>query len=160
GAALPSRDGTGGLARRPRDHADRRSPSTRGLAASPRGCVALAPPGRHRAVRGARRRGRVGTPALARRASALHRRRSPRGPRRCTRRARARAGLPARRGDVSPQRRRLAFVGPLPPVHSGIADYARDLLPHLLGDFHIDVFVDDRHPLVTEGAYGTLPLYP
>jgi glycosyltransferase involved in cell wall biosynthesis len=61
---------------------------------------------------------------------------------------------------VSAERRRLAFVGPLPPVRSGIADYARDLLPHLLDDFEIEVFVDDRHPLVTEGAFGTLPLHP
>ncbi len=61
---------------------------------------------------------------------------------------------------MSAQRRRLAFVGPLPPVRSGIADYARDLLPHLVEDFEVEVFVDDRHPLVAEGAYGTLRLHP
>jgi glycosyltransferase involved in cell wall biosynthesis len=61
---------------------------------------------------------------------------------------------------VSKQRRRLAFVSPLPPVRSGIADYARDLLPHLVESFEVEVFVDPRHPLVAEGAYGTLPLHP
>ena len=61
---------------------------------------------------------------------------------------------------MSTQRRRLAFVSPLPPVRSGIADYARDLLPHLVESFEVEVFVDERHPLVAEGAYGTLQLHP
>jgi glycosyltransferase involved in cell wall biosynthesis len=45
---------------------------------------------------------------------------------------------------VTAARPRLAFVGPLPPVRSGIADYARDLLPHIAADFDVEVFVDDR----------------
>ena len=61
---------------------------------------------------------------------------------------------------MSAERIRLAFVSPFPPVRSGIADYARDLLPHLAPDFEVEVFVDDRHPLVAEGAYGALRLNP
>jgi glycosyltransferase involved in cell wall biosynthesis len=60
---------------------------------------------------------------------------------------------------VRARRRRLAFVSPLPPVRSGIADYARDLLPHLLESFEVEVFVDERHPLVAQGRYGALPLH-
>jgi glycosyltransferase involved in cell wall biosynthesis len=37
------------------------------------------------------------------------------------------------------------LVGPLPPVRSGIADYARDLIPHIAAAFDVEVFVDDRH---------------
>jgi hypothetical protein len=46
----------------------------------------------------------------------------------------------------------LAFVSPLPPVRSGISDYAADLLPHVAEDFTIEVFVDERHPLLREGS--------
>lgn len=54
----------------------------------------------------------------------------------------------------------LAFVSPLPPVRSGISDYAADLLPHVAGDFAIEVFVDERHPLLREGAYQAFPVHP
>jgi glycosyltransferase involved in cell wall biosynthesis len=60
---------------------------------------------------------------------------------------------------VSAARKRLAFVGPLPPVRSGIADYARDLLPYIARDFEVEVFVDGRHPLVAQGAYSSLRLH-
>jgi len=59
---------------------------------------------------------------------------------------------------VSTPRQRLAFVGPLPPVRSGIADYARDLLPHVARHFEIEVFVDDRQPSVEAG--GGIPVRP
>jgi glycosyltransferase involved in cell wall biosynthesis len=52
----------------------------------------------------------------------------------------------------------LAFVSPLPPVRSGIADYAADLLPYVARDFTVEVFVDERHPLVRDGVYRSLPV--
>ncbi|WP_426192757.1 glycosyltransferase [Massilia sp. DWR3-1-1] len=45
------------------------------------------------------------------------------------------AALPARR-------LRLAFVSPLPPARSGIADYSAELLPELARHYNIDVIVD------------------
>jgi len=57
-------------------------------------------------------------------------------------------------------RERLAFVSPLPPVRSGIADYARDLLPHIGRDFDVDLFVDDRHSLVRQATYAQMPVHP
>ncbi|MET0154072.1 MAG: glycosyltransferase [Candidatus Binatia bacterium] len=57
-------------------------------------------------------------------------------------------------------RRRLAFVSPLPPVRSGIADYASDLLPFVARDFAVEVFVDERHPLLRDGVYHALPVHP
>lgn len=42
----------------------------------------------------------------------------------------------------APERRpRLAFVSPLPPERSGIADYSAELLPHLARHYDIDVVV-------------------
>ncbi len=55
---------------------------------------------------------------------------------------------------------RLAFVGPLPPVRSGIADYAADLLPHIARDFAVEVFVDERHPALREGFFRSIPVHP
>ncbi len=57
-------------------------------------------------------------------------------------------------------RGRLAFVSPLPPVRSGIADYAADLLPYIARDFAVEVFVDERHSVVREGVYRSLPVHP
>jgi glycosyltransferase involved in cell wall biosynthesis len=42
---------------------------------------------------------------------------------------------------------RLAWFTPLPPTKSGIAQYNRELLPHLSDSHHIDVFVDGRASL-------------
>lgn len=39
-------------------------------------------------------------------------------------------------------RRKLAYVSPLPPLPTGIADYSSELLPHLSRYFDIDVFAD------------------
>ena len=38
---------------------------------------------------------------------------------------------------------RLAYFSPLPPAHSGIADYSCELLPYLAQHAHIDLVVDD-----------------
>jgi len=60
---------------------------------------------------------------------------------------------------VSGSGSRLAFVGPLPPVRSGIADYARDLLPYVARDFDVEIFVEDRHATAdaTEGSVRVRP---
>lgn len=42
---------------------------------------------------------------------------------------------------LAPRRPRLAFVSPLPPEKSGIADYSAELLPELAGHYDIDVIV-------------------
>lgn len=44
--------------------------------------------------------------------------------------------------DVSPDKPRLAFISPLPPERSGIADYSADLLPVLAEHYQIDVVID------------------
>lgn len=41
-----------------------------------------------------------------------------------------------------PQRLKLAYVSPLPPARTGIADYSADLLPELAKLYDIDVIVD------------------
>jgi glycosyltransferase involved in cell wall biosynthesis len=40
------------------------------------------------------------------------------------------------------KRRRLAYVSPLPPLHSGISDYSADLIPELAKYYDIEVIVD------------------
>jgi glycosyltransferase involved in cell wall biosynthesis len=45
-------------------------------------------------------------------------------------------------------RRRLAFVSPLPPERSGIADYAAQLLPALMGYFDIDLIVQQAETVL------------
>ncbi|HNT37103.1 MAG TPA: glycosyltransferase family 4 protein, partial [bacterium] len=39
---------------------------------------------------------------------------------------------------------RLAFFSPLPPVHSGISDYSKELIPHLLPHFDMTLFATQR----------------
>lgn len=46
-----------------------------------------------------------------------------------------------RRPSISSHRPRLAFVSPLPPERSGIADYSAELLPSLARHYDIDVVV-------------------
>jgi glycosyltransferase involved in cell wall biosynthesis len=45
---------------------------------------------------------------------------------------------------IKPYRPRLAYVSPLPPERSGIADYSAELLPELARHYEIDVIVDQR----------------
>jgi glycosyltransferase involved in cell wall biosynthesis len=45
-------------------------------------------------------------------------------------------------------RRHLAWVSPLPPAGSGIADYSAEILEHLAGHFEIDLVVDTAGPVV------------
>ncbi len=50
---------------------------------------------------------------------------------------------------------RLAFVSPLPPEHTGIADYSAELLPALAAHYRIDVIANQPQvdPLQPAGAY-------
>lgn len=61
--------------------------------------------------------------------------------------------------DCSPQRR-LAYVSPLPPLKSGIADYSESLIPHLARYYQIDVFVpqDDVAPGWVKSNCRVFPL--
>jgi glycosyltransferase involved in cell wall biosynthesis len=54
------------------------------------------------------------------------------------------------------RKRRLAFVAPLPPERTGIADYAAQLLPALLADFDIEL-VTQQSELVLPAALAALP---
>jgi glycosyltransferase involved in cell wall biosynthesis len=47
------------------------------------------------------------------------------------------------------RRRRIAWVSPLPPARSGIADYSAELLAVLGDSFEIELVVDDAAPPVT-----------
>src|SRR6185503_7347152 len=57
-----------------------------------------------------------------------------------------------------PRSRRVAFVTPLPPQRSGVADYSHRLLEHLVRERDVDVFVDEHadgrnpEPEAPEGA--------
>ncbi len=48
------------------------------------------------------------------------------------------------------RRRRIAWVSPLPPSHSGIADYSANLLQPLAERFEIDAIVDPQQPPVQD----------
>jgi glycosyltransferase involved in cell wall biosynthesis len=47
---------------------------------------------------------------------------------------------------------RIAWVSPVPPAETGIADYTADILPHVADRFDIDVVVDPRSPVAPEIA--------
>ncbi|KWI94635.1 glycosyl transferase family 1 [Burkholderia ubonensis] len=49
-----------------------------------------------------------------------------------------------REPKVEPRRPRLAYVSPLPPARTGIADYSAELLPELARFYDIDVIVDSN----------------
>ncbi|AGB47340.1 glycosyltransferase [Mesorhizobium australicum WSM2073] len=53
--------------------------------------------------------------------------------------------LPAQSPAVPLRRPKLAYLSPLPPSRSGIADYSAELLPELARHYEIDVIVDQPH---------------
>lgn len=59
----------------------------------------------------------------------------------------------------SAEKPRLAYISPLPPMKTGIADYSAELLPTLAEWFSIDVYTQPRND---GAAYqtGGLPLFP
>ncbi len=48
---------------------------------------------------------------------------------------------------ISNKKPRIAYLSPLPPQKSGIANYSADLLPYLNKYFDIDIFVDANHKI-------------
>ncbi len=56
---------------------------------------------------------------------------------------------PTPRWPPSHRRRRLAWVSPLPPAVSGIADYSAELIEYLAGLYDIELVVNPAEPFVT-----------
>ena len=57
------------------------------------------------------------------------------------------------------QRLRIAYFSPLPPARTGIADYSRELLPHLARLTDITLFIDESAG-VGETLAAQFPIYP
>jgi glycosyltransferase involved in cell wall biosynthesis len=64
-----------------------------------------------------------------------------------------RAAIKAPPPQPSEKRLRLAYVSPLPPQRSGIADYSAELLPELAKHYDIELIVDTRR--LTQPALST-----
>lgn len=56
----------------------------------------------------------------------------------------AKRAPPTTQNQGAPLRKKLAYVSPLPPERSGIADYSAELLPYLAEFYEIDVIVTQR----------------
>lgn len=76
--------------------------------------------------------------------------------------------MTGRARGVSGARPRVAWWSPLPPHHSGIADYSAELVPHLAAYWDIDLFVDgievvpelaERHRVVDVRETDPAPLH-
>lgn len=64
---------------------------------------------------------------------------------------------------ASPQNKpleKVAFVSPLPPQASGIADYSADLLPHLGKHFDLDLFVEPADTAVPASLTRSFEVLP
>ncbi|ALK98774.1 hypothetical protein AB595_02255 [Massilia sp. WF1] len=71
----------------------------------------------------------------------------------------ARAGAAAPAGALAPARPRIAFLSPLPPERTGVADYAVRVLPTLLPHFDVELIV--HQPEVTlPPELAHLPRHP
>jgi len=55
---------------------------------------------------------------------------------------------------------RIAFVSPLPPQKSGIADYAAELLPYLARHFEVDLFVEAGVEVNDSFLQSNFSIYP
>ncbi len=61
--------------------------------------------------------------------------------------------IPVSKGEASePQRIKIAFFTPLPPIQSGIADYSEDIINELCRYCDIDVFIEE--------TYNATPVFP
>jgi glycosyltransferase involved in cell wall biosynthesis len=56
------------------------------------------------------------------------------------------------------RRKRVAWVSPLPPAASGIADYSADVLRHAALPFDVELVVDPAEPLVPEELANKYPV--
>jgi glycosyltransferase involved in cell wall biosynthesis len=68
---------------------------------------------------------------------------------------RLKATAAERRPAASLQRPRLAYVSPLPPEKSGIADYSAELAPELARFYEVELIVDQEH--VADARLDGLP---
>jgi glycosyltransferase involved in cell wall biosynthesis len=66
----------------------------------------------------------------------------------------AMARAPVRHHPSGSPLRRVAWVSPMPPARSGIADYSAELLPHLARHFEVDVIIDPAQPRVAAAVAG------
>ncbi|HDR9011969.1 TPA: glycosyltransferase [Burkholderia vietnamiensis] len=67
----------------------------------------------------------------------------------------------ARAPEVQSRRPKLAYVSPLPPARTGIADYSAELLPELARFYDIDVIVDaDAATEVQSGPTANVSVRP
>ena len=55
---------------------------------------------------------------------------------------------------------RIAYVSPMPPQKSGIADYSADLLPYLSKFFEIDLFIEPGLKIIDPYIQKNFRLYP
>lgn len=55
---------------------------------------------------------------------------------------------------------RVAYVSPLPPLGSGIADYSAELLPHLARHLDLEVFAEPGSDLAPLSAEAAVPVHP
>lgn len=55
---------------------------------------------------------------------------------------------------------RVAYVSPLPPAASGIADYSAELLPHLAGHLELELFVPPDGPPPSRHLAESFPVRP
>jgi len=62
--------------------------------------------------------------------------------------------------QIEKSRPRIAFLSPLPPQQSGIADYSADLLPYLASYFDIDLFVEPGVEISENARLGDFNVYP
>ncbi|MBR4628447.1 MAG: glycosyltransferase [Ruminococcus sp.] len=59
---------------------------------------------------------------------------------------------PPVRSNTAPERVKIAFFTPLPPIESGISDYSEDIISELCNYCDIDVYID--------GGYAPSPRFP
>ena len=62
--------------------------------------------------------------------------------------------------QIKTNRPRIAFLSPLPPQQSGIADYSAELLPYLAKYYDIDLFVEPELKLNVGARLQTFHAYP
>jgi hypothetical protein len=83
------------------------------------------------------------------------RRRLSRHARRCVRRLRSRTMVEAARPAAAPLLMRIAYLSPLPPDPSGVADYSAELLPWLRRECEVDAYTAAAHAAAVDaGALG------
>jgi glycosyltransferase involved in cell wall biosynthesis len=68
--------------------------------------------------------------------------------------------LPVRTAGCKPTLRRVAWLSPLPPVRSGIADYSAELLGPLAGRFDIELVIDPHQPPLAPELASRFPSLP